>query len=52
MGNGTKHFPKEEVQMAHGYLKKSLTAVAIRKMQINTTLGFHPSQNVCHQEKA
>jgi hypothetical protein len=32
---------KEEVQMANKYIKKCLTAVAIKEMQSKMTLRFH-----------
>jgi hypothetical protein len=36
-----REFSKEEVQMASKYMKKYLTSLAIKKMQIKTILRFH-----------
>jgi hypothetical protein len=36
-------FSKKEVQMADKYIKKCSTLLAIKEMQIITTLRFHPS---------
>jgi hypothetical protein len=36
-----RQFSKQEVQMAHAYMKKCLTFLAIQEMQIKTTLRFH-----------
>lgn len=44
MGTGLKReFSKKETQMAEKRLMKCSTSSAIRKMQIKTTLKFHPT---------
>jgi hypothetical protein len=36
-----RQFSKEEAQMASKYIRKYLTSLAIKEMQIKTTLRFH-----------
>jgi hypothetical protein len=36
-----REFPKDEVQIINKYMKKCSTSLAIKDMQIKTTLRFH-----------